>query len=226
MSDTDGDNAGVPLIEDFTETDAPTTSTKRKREEDTEKPESKRAAKRKKSKSKKPKDVDDEGLDTELGVNHAIARMDSGLLADHIAQRTKRFQPDLSAVEAEDLHLPEKGILDTSAWRKPRTIEDLPSFLEKYAGDKRKKKGHRLTDAASEPGQPHTLLVTSAGQRAADLTRGLSKFKSKDVVVAKLFAKHIKMKEAIETVKQTRMTIGVGTPQRLIDLIDDGAYSP
>jgi hypothetical protein len=41
-------------------------------------------------------------------------------------------------------------------------------------------------------------------------------------MVAKLFAKHIKLKEAIETVSNTRMGIGVGTPQRLIDLINDG----
>ena len=40
--------------------------------------------------------------------------------------------------------------------------------------------------------------------------------------MAKLFAKHIKLKEAIETTKKTRMGIGVGTPQRLIDLLENG----
>lgn len=42
-------------------------------------------------------------------------------------------------------------------------------------------------------------------------------------MVAKLFAKHIKIKEAIETVKKTRIGVGVGTPQRIIDLLEDGA---
>jgi protein CMS1 len=98
MSDSDPEQAGVPLIEDVSDSDAPATSNaaKRKRETETDAPvESKRAAKRKKS--KKPK---------EKGVNHAIAHMDSNLMADHIAQRTKRFKPDLSLVEAEDLHVP------------------------------------------------------------------------------------------------------------------------
>ena len=107
MSDSDSEQAGVPLIEDVSDSDAPATSNaaKRKRENDPDAPvESKRAAKRKKS--KKPKDVQDEALDEEKGVNHAIAHMDSNLMADHIAQRTKRFKPDLSIVEAEDLHVP------------------------------------------------------------------------------------------------------------------------
>lgn len=109
MSDSDSEQAGVPLIEDISDSDTPATSnaTKRKRENDNDNDaptESKRAAKRKKA--KKPKDVQDDALDEEKGVNHAIAHMDSSLMADHIAQRTKRFKPDLSLVEAEDLHVP------------------------------------------------------------------------------------------------------------------------
>jgi protein CMS1 len=108
MSDSDSEQAGVPLIEDVSDSDAPATSNaaKRKRDDDIDAPvESKRAAKRKRN-PKKPKDVQDDALDEEKGVNHAIAHMDSSLMCDHIAQRTKRFKPDLSLVEAEDLHVP------------------------------------------------------------------------------------------------------------------------
>lgn len=41
-------------------------------------------------------------------------------------------------------------------------------------------------------------------------------------MVAKLFAKHIKLKDAIEFVKKTRMNFGVGTPSRLMDLSSAG----
>lgn len=41
-------------------------------------------------------------------------------------------------------------------------------------------------------------------------------------MVAKLFAKHIKLKDAIEFVKKTRMNFGVGTPSRLLDLFSAG----
>jgi hypothetical protein len=110
MSDSDSEQTGVPLIEDVSDSDAPETSnaTKRKRgnENENDAPtESKRAAKRRRN-PKKPKDVQDDALDEEKGVNNAIAHMDSSLMADHIAQRTKRFKPDLSLVEAEDLHVP------------------------------------------------------------------------------------------------------------------------
>lgn len=105
----------------------------------------------------------------------------------------------------------------TSTTTKPRTADHLPEFLEHFAGPKRRKK---LAHAHSEKGSPHTLVVAGAGLRAADLTRALRKYQTKDALVAKLFAKHIKLKESIETVKKARVSIGVGTPQRIIDLLE------
>lgn len=104
MSDSEDIGAGVPLVEALSRSTSPEASepTKRKREDEAP-AESKRAAKRRKS--KKPKDIADDALDLEAGVNHAIAHMDSQLLADHIAQRTKRFQSDLSLVELDDLRV-------------------------------------------------------------------------------------------------------------------------
>ncbi|EME38800.1 hypothetical protein DOTSEDRAFT_180706 [Dothistroma septosporum NZE10] len=221
MSDSE-DQAGVPLIEDLSDSPKPqkSKSTKRKREADDE---SKKAARKKKRTKKKPDDVDDSSLDSELGINRSIARMDSQLMADHIAQRTRRFQPDLSAVELEDVHIPAKAILDSTAFEKPRITDVLPEFLEQFAGTAKRKK--KLSHASADKGSPHTLIITGAGLRAADLTRALRKFETKDSKVAKLFAKHIKLKEAIEAAKKTKMGIGVGTPQRVIDLLEDGALT-
>ena len=208
------------MIEEVSVSPEPQTSGKRKREEDG-KTESKRAAKRKRS--KKPKDIADDALDAEAGVNHAIAHMDSQLLADHVAQRTKRFQKDLSLVELEDIHIPATGIVDTTDFGEQRTMDHLPAYLEKFVGKvTSKNKKNRLEDAAKEKGTPHTLVIAGAGLRAANLTRALRQFQTKEAKIAKLFAKHIKLKEAIEEVKRTRMNIGVGTPQRVIDLLDNG----
>lgn len=102
MSDLE-DQAGVPLIENLSDSDAPAAPTSNKRKRDAE---GKKSAKRRKL--KKPKDVHDEELDEELGVNHAIAHMDSRLMADHIAQRVRKFQPDLSLVEVEERYIPGK----------------------------------------------------------------------------------------------------------------------
>ncbi|KAH9832440.1 U3-containing 90S pre-ribosomal complex subunit [Teratosphaeria destructans] len=235
-SDSESDQAGVPLIEDFSGLDAlaPKTSThpsKRKRDDvddDTQAPIESKRSKKKKKQTKKPRDVSDEALDIDNGVNHAIRHMDPSLLADHIAQRTKRFQPDLSLVEAEDIRIPERAITDTTSFPKDRKTDEFPAFLEAFAGEqrnsKRGKKGQPggLANASKDPGSPHTLVVAGAGLRAADLTRALRKFQTKDSMVAKLFAKHIKLKEAVEMVKKTRMGIGVGTPQRIEDLLEDG----
>ena len=79
-----------------------------------------------------------------------------------------------------------------------------------------------MADAPQEKGHPHTIIVAAAGLRAADLARALRKFQSKQALVAKLFAKHIKLKEAVETVKKSRINIGVGTPQRIYDLLENG----
>lgn len=67
----------------------------------------KQAKKRKSRPGIQNQDID---LDLERGLNLAIGKMDRGLLADYIAQRTKRFRNDLSAVELEDLHIPGKFI--------------------------------------------------------------------------------------------------------------------
>lgn len=52
--------------------------------------------------------------------------------------------------------------------------------------------------------------------------RSLRKFEDKGTKVTKLFAKHIKLQEAIDTCKKIKMNIGVGTPKRIIDLLDNG----
>lgn len=63
-----------------------------------------RATKRKKVKEGKAED--DREIDLEAGVNLAIGKMDAPLLADYVAQRTKRFGGDLSVVELGDKHIP------------------------------------------------------------------------------------------------------------------------
>lgn len=103
MSDSE-DVGGVPLIEPLSRSVSPSnqTSGKRKRSESAsgKKPKKKRAFK------KQPKDINDDDLDEKLGLNLAIGRMDGQLLVDHVAQRTKRFEPELSVVEMEDRYLP------------------------------------------------------------------------------------------------------------------------
>jgi protein CMS1 len=250
MSDTDQE-AGIPLMEPLSPSPSPDTrasGSKRKRQDQDQDeapaPQTK-AAKRKKAKNakkaKQPKDIEDDALDLDAGVNHAIAHMDSQLLADHIAQRTKRFHADLSDMELDEMQLPCKSntaesislhhldrgtahaIVDTTCWDKPRNLDNLPAFIERFKDERRSDKpGKTLSDAVKQKSTPHTIVIAGSGIRAANLTRALRVFQTKESFIAKLFAKHIKLDEAITMVKETKLGMAVGTPHRLIDLFDHG----
>ncbi|KAH8667430.1 U3-containing 90S pre-ribosomal complex subunit-domain containing protein [Tricladium varicosporioides] len=214
-----------PLLERITaspkvEPDVPTkpsVSKKRKRVGETIS-NSKQAPK--KAKSKKGKAIEEDELDLDVGINNAFSHMDSQLLADYVGQRTKKYECDLSSIELEDKYIPASAIQDTKLWDRPRTLDNLPGFLEKFAGNSTK-----LWSASKKNGAPHTIIVTAAGLRAAEIARVMRKFQTKDAVVAKLFAKHIKLQDSIKFLKSSRTGIAVGTPTRLKDLMDDGALA-
>ncbi|KAK6614669.1 hypothetical protein H4I96_00990 [Botrytis cinerea] len=209
----------VPTTRSGPETSNKTSSKKRKRggNHDQEGPKEKinEVAKRKKHSS-----FNDEDIDVEAGLNNAIAKMNDHLLVDYVASQTRRFESDLSSVELEDRYIPVAAVQDTTSWTKPRSLDNLPEFLEKFSDNTTK-----LWSASKKNGSPHTIIVTAAGLRAADLARAVRKFQTKDVKVAKLFAKHIKLKDSIGFLKSSRTGIAVGTPQRLKDLMDEGSLA-
>ncbi|RDA96301.1 hypothetical protein CP533_1603 [Ophiocordyceps camponoti-saundersi (nom. inval.)] len=175
----------------------------------------------KKRKSAQAKgDPHDDALDTDLGINTLFARMDQQLLADHLAQKTARFGSDLSTVELNDLAIQASCIRDTTSWQTERTLEHLPAFLEAFA-----EKPESLKKVPKEKGSPHTLIVAGAGQRAADIVRAVRSLASSESAVAKLFAKHFKVQEQVQFLTNKVTGIGVGTPARLIELMDNGALS-
>ena len=97
----------MPLLERLSATPEPgepaKKSKKRKREADLEQV-AKKAAK--KSKSKRSKAGEEDEIDTEAGINKTFSRMDNQLLADYVAQRTRKYETELSLVELEDKYIP------------------------------------------------------------------------------------------------------------------------
>ncbi|OJD16897.1 hypothetical protein AJ78_02995 [Emergomyces pasteurianus Ep9510] len=179
----------------------------------------------KKKKRKRTKQIIEDPKDAgkKDGIDESIGKMDGPLLADFFAQQAKRHNSELTAVELDDIYIPEHAFFDTTSWKSPRKLENLPSFLKVYS--RNKGSPDSLSTAPEENGSPHTIVITLAGLRAADITRSLRQFQSKDCAVAKLFAKHIKLAEAKEFVKKTRVGIGIGTPVRLNDLASSGELS-
>ncbi|POS85812.1 hypothetical protein EPUL_001062 [Erysiphe pulchra] len=156
-------------------------------------------------------------INVETGLNNAFAEMDSQLLADYVAQRTRNYESDLSVIELEDKYISASSIIDTLSWQKPRNLENLPSFLERYSGDVK-----NLWAASNKNGAPHTIIIACAGLRASEIARSIRKYPKEEAKVAKLFAKHIKLQDAIKFLNSYRTGIAVGTPQRIVDLINDG----
>ncbi len=74
--------------------------------------------------------------------------------------------------------------------------------------------------------QIRCLVVCASALRACDLRKPLAALKRP---VAKLFAKHLKLKEQIEYLSNSNTTLGIGTPNRLLKLAQakalDGIFS-
>ncbi|KAI1176433.1 U3-containing 90S pre-ribosomal complex subunit-domain containing protein [Nemania sp. FL0916] len=162
---------------------------------------------------------EDEDLDFDLeaGLNKKIGLLDSMLLADHLAQKTRRFGTDLKPAELSALDISPAAIKDSSSFIQPRSLENLPAYLEAQVKDPK-----TLSNAPKENGSPHTIVVTGAGLRAAELVRALRKYQSQNVTVGKLFAKHIKIEDTKKFLESHRTGVAVGTPVRLIDLAESG----
>ncbi|KAJ5772159.1 Protein CMS1 [Penicillium odoratum] len=172
--------------------------------------------KKRKNKKKQPQQ-DDNAQDRKNGIDESIGRMDGKLLADYFAQRAQKLDKELSAVELNDLSVSDSTFLDTSAYAEPRTLEKLPEFLKTFSP-----KGLDLSKSSEQKGTPHTLVITGAGLRAADIVRALRSFQTKESIVGKLFAKHIKLDEAKQFLQRAQMGIGIGTPTRVADLVESG----
>lgn len=174
--------------------------------------------KRKNQKNKKKQaEQDVKTQDRKDGIDESIGKMDGSLLGDYFAQRAKKLDKELSAVELSDLSVPESAFLDTTSFHSTRSLEQLPAFLKKYSP-----KGADLSKSSTKEGTPHTLVVSAAALRAADVVRALRSFQTKESIVGKLFAKHIKLEEAKQFLQRARTGIGAGTPQRLSDLLESG----
>lgn len=111
---------------------------------------------------------------------------------------------------------------DTTAWDKQRVLANLPNYMEKCCRVEGKAK-FRLDRASETKGAPHTLIISAAALRSSHVATAMRKYQSKNAMVAKLFAKHIKLKESIEMCENNRLGIAVGTPGRILELLKEGS---
>lgn len=148
--------------------------------------ESSKKKRKKNKKGKKQPEQDVKSQDRKGGVDESIGKMDGRLLADYFAQRAQKLDKELSAVELSDLSVPgthpfleryiilamwvltgaDSAFLDTTAFSESRTLDKLTDFLKSFSP-----KGADLSKASEKKGTPHTLVVSAAALRAADVVR-------------------------------------------------------
>ena len=129
----------------------------------------------------------DDNLDSNNGINDTLGTLDRHDLADYLLERTKNSREILSLEELEEKRIPGTHrslisliqrvlnislvnvICDTSKWQRPRTLENLPEFIQEFSSTISEFK--TLAISPNKNGSPHTIVVTAAGLRAADITR-------------------------------------------------------
>lgn len=168
-------------------------------------------------KTKKPRPI---GPAQQRSISHdeAISKRDPVLLADFFAQKIAKHYGDSTTLEQQDIGISTDWIRDTTDFESPHTADSLPSFLERFVNGGK----DVLTNSPSE-GTPSTLVISSSGIRVADVVRELKDFNNTTTKVAKLIAKHQKLKDNIDYLSKTKVGIAVGTPARLKDLIQQQA---
>lgn len=148
----------------------------------------------------------------------SVATISPEELVTRYRDAIKRTKGDLSTIELEDLSIPATAVQDTTEFEEPRLVKNLAAFLEKVTPG-----GKEELCTSKKKSSPHTLLLTSSAIRATDLIRAVRVFGSEENKIAKLFAKHMKLKEGIKYVKKSNFGIGAGTPKRVQELIEADA---
>ncbi|KAI9849182.1 MAG: hypothetical protein M1838_000259 [Thelocarpon superellum] len=164
---------------------------------------------------RKPEDPEDGNLIVDALVHRALTMMKPVHLAAMFQQRAIHYWYDVEVKVLDGKFIPEKAWVDTTIWPKSRSLDDLPDFLVAF-GTYRKTK-LPLGYAPHMMGAPHTIVVALSAVRAGDLIRTLRCFQSKDSVVGKLFAKHIKLEEAVRYLDHTRH-VPISNPHSILGM--------
>ncbi|XP_065649934.1 protein CMSS1 isoform X4 [Hydra vulgaris] len=134
----------------------------------------------------------------------------------------KELGKTLSCIELEDIKP------DHDSWvigeDSPKVIDEnfqLSSYLKTIVPNWEKV----CKKVQHKPGSPVMLIITSGGQRAADLLRKASDFRGENCKSMKLFAKHFKINEQADFLNKNVIHLGVGTPNRVAKLIELGNLS-
>ncbi|CAE6367472.1 unnamed protein product [Rhizoctonia solani] len=158
-------------------------------------------------------------------------------LAQHLERSLAKAFPKTSQLERDDLVIPESSIVDTTTFTAERKDSSLSEFITLSAWNCTHvgsvPETHALASSAACPtlasriaqrpkhhAAPTAIVLAGAALRVADLTRAVRPLKAEaGGEIAKLFAKHFKLKDHVAHLAKTRVGVAVGTPARISQLL-------
>ncbi|KZT11479.1 uncharacterized protein LAESUDRAFT_642058 [Laetiporus sulphureus 93-53] len=148
----------------------------------------------------------------------SVAAQSPMLLADYLSSMQAKAFSKMTSIELSDVQIPESSIVDTTQWVESKNLDRLVEFISKVLPTLHT----RLSQRPKSSGSPTLIFVAGAALRVADITRALRDERlrgEKGGEIAKLFAKHFKLKEHVAFLKRTKIAAAVGTPGRLGKLL-------
>ncbi|KDN49316.1 hypothetical protein RSAG8_02018, partial [Rhizoctonia solani AG-8 WAC10335] len=137
-------------------------------------------------------------------------------LVQYIERSLAKAFPKMSQLERDDLVIPESSIVDTTTFTAERTDRSLANFINSTCPTL----ASRIAQRPKHHAAPTAIVLAGAALRVADLTRAVRPLKGESGgEIAKLFAKHFKLKDHVAHLAKTRVGVAVGTPARISQLL-------
>ncbi|CEL52472.1 Protein CMSS1 OS=Danio rerio GN=cmss1 PE=2 SV=1 [Rhizoctonia solani AG-1 IB] len=137
-------------------------------------------------------------------------------LGQHLGRSLAKAFPKMSQLERDDLVIPESSIVDTTTFTLERTDSSLSEFITSTCPTL----ASRIAQRPKHHAAPTAIVLAGAALRVADLTRAIRPLKGESGgEIAKLFAKHFKLKDHVAHLAKTRVGVAVGTPARISQLL-------
>ncbi|KAI0237083.1 Protein cms1, partial [Massospora cicadina] len=135
-------------------------------------------------------------------------------LCDFFWARLRACYPEKSELELEPFKLKDESCFDNLSFGSSHTIADFPAYIKATVDS-----SASLSQKSCTTGSPIILVITPSAIRAVSVARG-AKEACMNLKVAKLFAKHLKVDEQIDFLNKSDVSLGVGTPNRIIKLVE------
>ncbi|KAF8610705.1 hypothetical protein BDV93DRAFT_517792 [Ceratobasidium sp. AG-I] len=137
-------------------------------------------------------------------------------LAQVLGRALVKAFPKMSDLERDELKISDSALVDSTAFTSERTHATLPDFITTTCPTL----ASRIAQRPKHHAAPTAIVLAGAALRVADLTRAIRPLKGESGgEIAKLFAKHFKLKDHVAYLAKTRVGVAVGTPARLSQLL-------